>query len=142
MIIGNVGKDPEIRNAGSSKVANFSVATTERYNDKQGQRQEKTDWHNIVIWGRLAEIVEQYVRKGTKLYLEGKITTRSWDNAEGQKQYRTELVCSQMTMLGGKQDSGFNQDAGGSGFQAQASNAHDTAAPKYDDVPMDDDLPF
>ena len=113
MLIGNLGRDPEIKMTPSGqKVATFSIATTERYTDRNGQKQEKTEWHNIVAWRKLAEIIERYVKKGSSIYIEGKLTTRSWDDPQsGQKRYKTEIVANQMQMLGGRSD-GFNQDSG------------------------------
>ena len=107
MIIGNLGNDPEIKMTPSGqKVASFNVAVTEKYTDKSGQKRESTEWVSIVIWGKLSEVVEKYVKKGSKLYLEGKLKTRSWDDAtSGQKRYKTEVVCNQMTMLGGRSES-------------------------------------
>ena len=101
-LIGNLGQDPEIKSLESGqKVASFSLATSESFKDKDGVKQNKSEWHNIVIWGKLADVVEAYVKKGDKLYLEGKIQTQTWEK-EGVKQYRTNIVCNQMTMLGGK----------------------------------------
>jgi single-strand DNA-binding protein len=97
-LIGRTGKDPEIRTTQNSKVATFSLATTEKYKDK-----EETQWHNIVIWGKLADVVEKYVKKGMLLYVEGKVTYRSYDDKDGNKKYITEIVCHTMTMLSGKE---------------------------------------
>jgi len=114
MLIGHVGKDPEIRMIPSGKsVANFSIATTEKYTDKSGQKVETTEWCNIVIWEPLSKIVEQYVKKGNLLYLEGKIKTRTWDDPDGKKCYATDIVCHSMQMLGGRdQESGAPQTPG------------------------------
>lgn len=101
-LIGNVGKDPEIKRVGDNNVANFSLATSETYKDKSGNKQTNTEWHNITIWGKLADVVEKYVKKGDRLYLEGKISYRSYDDKEGVKRYVTDIVCNSMTMLGGK----------------------------------------
>lgn len=91
-IIGNVGKDPEIRSMQSGdKVASFSIATSEKWKDKSGEQKEKTEWHNIVVFGNLVKVVEQYVSKGSKLYIEGKLQTRSWEQ-NGEKKYTTEIV--------------------------------------------------
>ena len=101
-LIGNLGQDPEIKSLESGqKVASFSLATSESFKDKDGVKQNKSEWHNIVIWGKLADVVEAYVKKGDKLYLEGKIQTQTWEK-DGEKKYRTNIVCNQMTMLGGK----------------------------------------
>lgn len=104
ILIGNVGKDPEIKAVGTSKVANFSLATTENYKNKNGEKVTNTEWHNIVIWGKLADVVESYVKKGAKLVLEGKITTRSYE-VEGVKKYVTDINCNNMTMLGSSNNS-------------------------------------
>ena len=102
-IIGNLGRDPEVRDTPSGqKVANFSIATTERYNDQQGNRQEKTEWHNLVAWGKPAEVIGQYAKKGTAMYIEGSLSTKSWDQ-EGQKKYKTEIVVRNFQFLGGGQ---------------------------------------
>ena len=104
ILIGRLGQDPEIKNVNGTKVANFSIATTESYKDKNGYKVENTEWHNIVIWGGLADVVESYVHKGDQLYLEGKLMTRKWEK-EGVTYSRTEVVCNQMQMLGGKDKS-------------------------------------
>lgn len=107
MVIGNLGRDPETRQAGDSKVSNFSIAVTERYKGRDDTMQEKTEWVNIVFWGRQAEICEQYLRKGSPVYVEGKLETRSWDDKNsGEKKYRTEVRGLVLQMLGSKSDSG------------------------------------
>lgn len=99
-LIGRVGKDPEVRNfEGGNKLATFTLATDESYTDRAGQRQEATEWHNIVLNGRLADIAEKYVRKGSMLYIGGKIKTRSWQDQQGQKHYQTEIVGLQLQLL-------------------------------------------
>lgn len=99
-LIGRVGKDPEVRNfEGGNKLATFTLATDESYTDRSGQRQEATEWHNIVLNGRLADIAEKYVRKGSMLYIGGKIKTRSWQDQQGQKHYQTEIVGLQLQLL-------------------------------------------
>lgn len=111
-IIGNLGKAPEIRMAGDSKVATFPVAVTEKYKDKSGQQKEKTEWVNIVFWGRQAEICEQYLRKGSSVYVEGKLETRSWDDKNtGEKKYKTEVRGQVMQMLGGAKSTPDGGDA-------------------------------
>lgn len=103
ILIGNLGKDPEVRSLeGGAKVANFSLATTEVYKDKSGQRQDQTEWHNIVLWRSLAEVAEKYLKKGTMIYLEGKLRTRSWEDKEGHKRYTTEVVGETFTILSSK----------------------------------------
>lgn len=117
MLIGNVGKDPEVRylegNAGAAgrKVANFTLATSERYKDRSGELRENTEWHNIVVWGQPADVVERFVKKGTQLYIEGRITTRSWTDQSGAKRYTTEIRADSLQLLGrrdGAQDGGYS----------------------------------
>jgi len=105
ILIGNLGRDPEIRQLETGvKVANFSLATTETYKDKGGNRVDQTEWHNIVLWRGLAEIAEKYLHKGSTIYLEGKIRTRSWEDKDKNKRYTTEIVGDNMTMIGSKKD--------------------------------------
>ena len=100
-LIGNLGKDPEIVNLESGKtLAKFSIATNDSYKNAQGEKVTDTQWHNIVAWGKTAEIVEKYVTKGKEVAIEGKLTTRSWEDKEGMKRYITEVVCSELLMLG------------------------------------------
>ena len=100
-LIGNLGKDPEVRAIASGvKVANFSIATTESYTGKDGNKVDKTEWHNIVMWRGLAEVAEKYLKKGSQIYVEGRLQTRSWDDQNGQKRYTTEIVADNMVMLG------------------------------------------
>jgi len=107
ILIGNLGSDPEVKYTPSGvPVANFSLATSETWNDKSGERQEKTEWHRLVIWRKLAEIAGQYLKKGSKIYIEGKLQTRSWDDQNGQKRYTTEVVVNDLQMLDGRGDGG------------------------------------
>ena len=107
IIVGNLGKDPELRyTPQGTAVASFSVATSEKYKDRDGNRQEKTEWHNIIVWRQLAEICGKYLHKGKQVYLEGKIQNRSYEDRDGNKRYITEIVAHQMQMLGTIQDSG------------------------------------
>jgi single-strand DNA-binding protein len=117
ILLGNVGKDPEIRSTGSgTMVANFTLATSDRYQDPQGNWQDRTEWHNLVAFKRTAEIVRDYVKKGSKLYIEGKIQTRSWDDKEsGQKRYRTEIIVNDLSLLSGREE--------GSGGYSRAASA-------------------
>ena len=125
MIIGNLGRDPEVRMTSSGqKVANFSVAVTEKYKD----RREKTEWVNVVFWGRQAEICEQYLRKGSSIYIEGKLQTSSWEDENGQKRYKTELNGHVMQMLGEKSD--FQQK------ESYATSQHNNAPEVEDDLPF------
>lgn len=106
ILIGNLGKDPEVRHLeGGTAVANFTLATSEAYKDKNGQRVEQTEWHNIVVWRALAEVAEKYLKKGSTIYLEGKIRTRSWEDKDKVKRYTTEIVADTFTMLGKKENS-------------------------------------
>jgi single-strand DNA-binding protein len=146
-LLGNVGKDPEIRStAGGMIVASFSLATADRQKDQQGNWQDKTEWHNLVAFSRTAEIVRDYVKKGTQLFIEGKIQTRSWDDKEsGQKKYRTEILINEMSLLGGGQGRGEGAGAGGYSKSSTASFDQRTPAsqPDYADQGItDDDIPF
>jgi len=142
ILIGNLGKDPELRyTPGGSAVVNFPIATNERWKDKDGNPQERTEWHNIVLWGRLAEIANDYLKKGSPVYIEGRLQTRSWDDRDGNKRYTTEIVGTQMQMLGRAEGGGgegrpMGQDEGGS----RKGGAQSGAEKSGDDV--DDDLPF
>ncbi|MBS12577.1 MAG: single-stranded DNA-binding protein [Gemmatimonadetes bacterium] len=124
ILIGNVGSDPELKytNNGAG-VSNFSVATNESWMDKNtNERQERTEWHRIVAWGRLAEICNQYLRKGSKVYIEGRLQTRSWEDQNGQKRYTTEIVAAEMQMLDSREDGaggGYGGGEGGGGYAQQ-----------------------
>ena len=132
MLIGNLGSDPELRFTTSGvQVANFSLATTESWTDKNGERQERAEWHRIVLWRRLAEVAGQYLKKGSKIYIEGKLQTRSWEDQNGQKRYTTEVVANSMEMLDGGQAAVAEVD--------MAYNAREGAAAG---APSDDGLPF
>jgi len=119
IIVGNLGQDPEVRfMPNGSAVANFTVATSESWKDKQtGEQKEKTEWHRIVIYQRLAEIAGEYLKKGSKVYLEGRLQTRKWQNQQGADQYTTEIVANEMQMLDSRGQGGMQQ---GGGFQQQA----------------------
>jgi len=112
ILVGNLGKDPEVKFTPSGvPVAKFSLATNERYKDKAGEWQDRTEWHNIVAWQRLAEIVGEYVKKGSKIYIEGRLQTSSWeDKQSGEKKYRTEIVASDLVLLGGRGEGGGGGD--------------------------------
>lgn len=142
MLIGNVGKDPEVKFLPSgSAVANFTLATSERFKDKSGEFQERTEWHNLVAYQRLAEIIRDYVKKGSKVYVEGRIQTRSWDDQQsGQKRYRTEIVVNDLVLLSGRGD-------GEGGGGARQSGSYDQRTPANDELMhsaeiTDDDIPF
>ena len=118
ILIGNLGKDPEVRHLeGGSTVANFTLATTEVFKDKNGIRQEQTEWHNIVLWRSLAEVAEKFLKKGMQIYVEGKLRTRSWDDKEGNKRYTTEVIAETFTMLGSKK-----QNTEGNALQNPSGN--------------------
>ena len=103
ILVGNLGKDPEVRYLDSGvAVANFSLATTENYKNKQGEKVSQTEWHNIVLWRGLAEVAEKWLKKGSSVYVEGKIRSRKWEDKEGNTRYTTEILADNMTMLGGK----------------------------------------
>jgi len=103
ILIGNLGRDPEVRyTQGGSAVANLNLATNEVWNDKAGQKQERTEWHKVVVWGKQAEIAREYLTKGRQIYVEGSLQTRQWDDKEGQKRYTTEIRCQRFVMLGGR----------------------------------------
>ncbi len=153
-LLGNVGKDPEIRaTAGGMQVASFSLATADRAKDAQGNWADKTEWHNIVCFQRTAEVVRDYVKKGSQILVEGKIQTRSWDDkASGEKKYKTEILCNELTLLGGKaggESSGGSQYSGSSSRASSSSNtaSYDqrpaVSTPDYGDNGItDDDIPF
>lgn len=133
ILVGNLGKDPEVRHLDNGRaVANFPIATSETYKNKQGERVTNTEWHNIVLWTPLAEIAEKFLKKGSQVYIEGKLTTRSWDDQDGNKRYTTEVVGRDLTLLGSRSDGG-SSDGGGNMAESPVSN-----------IPEDDtdDLPF
>lgn len=105
IIVGRLGADPELKTLGSGQaVANFNLATSENWVDRDGQKQERTEWHRIVVWGKLAEICRQYLSKGRQVFVEGKLQTRSWEDQQGQKRYTTEIVASNVQFIGGAND--------------------------------------
>lgn len=107
LIIGNLGKDPEVRHTtGGTAVASFSLATSETFKDKSGEKQEKTEWHNVTLWGRLAEIAAEYLKKGSTAYIEGRLQTRKWQDKDGKDRYTTEIIGERIQMIGGKQPFG------------------------------------
>ena len=141
MLIGNIGKDPEVRvnpNGGRKRVS-FSLATSRRYRDNNGEQKEQTDWHNIVGWGKIADIVEQLgVSKGTTLYVEGRLSNRSWTDQNGQKRYTTEVALDTFQLLTQRGNGQNNGNGYGQGQQRQAYTQHQTQIETDDDV----DLPF
>jgi single-strand DNA-binding protein len=147
ILIGNLGRDPETRySQGGNAVTNFSVATTESWRDRQsGEQQERTEWHNVVCFARLAEIAGEYLRKGSKVYIEGSLRTSSWEQ-DGQKKYRTEIMARDMQMLdsrGGGAPSGFETSTGQGAYSgAQQPQQNENAPTLSDDDNFDDDIPF
>jgi single-strand DNA-binding protein len=148
ILLGNVGKDPEMRSTpGGTLVANFTLATTDRQKDAQGNWQDRTEWHNLVAFTRTAEIIRDYVKKGSKLYVEGKIQTRSWDDKEtGAKRYRTEIIVNDLSLLSGRDETtsaGYSRASSSSGSSAsfdQRPASHDEYAQQTEI--SDDDIPF
>jgi single-strand DNA-binding protein len=152
-LLGNVGKDPEIRTTGGGMtVASFSLATAERAKGADGQWTDKTEWHNLVCFQRTAEIVRDYVKKGSQVFVEGKIQTRSWDDkTSGEKKYKTEILVNELSLLGGRGEGasgGGERSAGGysnrsSSSSSAYSGAASSSAPDYADQQItDDDIPF
>lgn len=152
IFIGNLGRDPEIRYMPSGDaMANFSIACTDSFKDKSGAKQERTEWVRIVMFGKQAEIAGEYLKKGSSVYIEGRMQTRKWTNKEGQDQYTTEIVADRMQMLGGRSgggnsfevmddDMGMGAPAAAAPQRQQAPASRPAAAPSIDD--MDDDIPF
>lgn len=137
ILVGNLGKDPEIRSVNDGrKVASFSLATTETYKNKNGEKVENTEWHNIVYFGAIAEVIEKYLRKGSQIYVEGKIRTRSYDDKEGNKRYITEIVGDQMTMLGSANRSGGSPSAEPAVAAVSESGSFSAASDAADDLPF------
>jgi single-strand DNA-binding protein len=145
ILVGNLGKDPETRYMPSGKaVTNFSIATSESWKDKQtGEQKEQTEWHNIVMYDRLAEIAAEYLRKGSQVYVEGRLRTRKWQDKEGRDRYTTEIIANEMQMLGSRGGAG-----GGMGTESRAeprpaaTTERTGAAPAPARDEFDDDIPF
>lgn len=158
ILVGNLGRDPEVRFMPNGEaVCNFSIATTDSWKDKSGAKQERTEWHNIVMYRKLAEIAGEYLKKGRPVYVEGRLQTRKWQTKEGQDRYTTEIIADQMQMLGGREggssnasyDGGMDQSSAASDYnQAPASQAATpassakaaTSGSGFDD--FEDDIPF
>jgi single-strand DNA-binding protein len=140
ILVGRLGKDPEIKSTPSgTTVAKFTIATDERYTDRAGEKQERTEWHNIVAWSKLAEICGQYLKKGKLVFIEGSLRTDSWDDKEtGQKKYRTEIVAQNMQMLDKRGD---DEGGSGGGYTGSRSKPSSQSAPSSDFV-EDDEVPF
>ncbi len=149
ILVGNLGNDPEVRYANNgAAIANLSIATSESWKDRNtGEQQEKTEWHRVVMFNRLGEIAGEYLRKGSKVYIEGKLQTRKWQDQSGQDRYTTEIVANEMQMLDSRGD---NVSQGGGGYQAAparpaAQNQEASPAPAAQSAPandFDDDIPF
>lgn len=148
LLLGNVGKDPEIRTTpGGMTVATFSLATADRAKDPQGNWTDKTEWHNLVAFQRTAEIVRDYVKKGSQIFVEGKIQTRSWDDKEsGQKKYRTEILINELSLLGGRGEGGSSSASSSSGgYSSSRSSSSPASSPSNDYADQgitDEDIPF
>lgn len=159
ILLGNLGKDPEVKyTPQGTAVAKFSLATTDRYKDKEGNWQDRTEWHNIVAWQRLAEIAGEYLKKGSKVYIEGAIRTNSWDDKQtGEKKYRTEIVANDLVLLSGRGEGGtggsgeegsYNRARGASasGGSNRGGDHMDQRAPEHDfaqnTIITDEDIPF
>ena len=139
MLIGRLGKDPEVRyTQEGTPVANFSLATSEFSTDKGGTRQERTEWHNIVAWNKLADLAKRYLTKGRQVYVEGRLRTREWDDRDGNKRRTTEVVINQMVLLGSRGEGGGETYAAPSA----ARPVSDSEAPAADVEITDDDIPF
>jgi single-strand DNA-binding protein len=144
ILVGNVGRDAEVRYTQSgTAVAGFSLATSESFTDRDGQRQERTEWHNIVVWGRQAEIAGQYVKKGRQLFIEGRLQTRDWVDPQSVKHYRTEIVANRFQLLGRREEGeggggGYSGGGGGGGGGARQGGGNDFGAPAYDDFDVGD----
>ena len=142
IIIGNLGRDPEMRYMPSGDaICNFSLATTDTWKDKNGEKQEKTEWHRISMFGKLAEIAGEYLKKGSQVYVEGRIQTRKWTNKEGQDQYTTEIVADKMQMLGSRSGSGNSFEVVEKPA-ADAGSAKPAAKSGGDFDNFEDDIPF
>jgi single-strand DNA-binding protein len=144
ILIGNLGQDPEIRTTGGGqRVAQFSLATSRSWTDKAGQQQEKTEWHRVVAWGKLVDVVERFLKKGERVYVEGEIQYRQYEDKDGVTKYSTEINCREMMMLGGREGGGGGGGGGGGARTAAAGAAKggydDYQAPPFEE---DDDLPF
>jgi len=137
ILIGRLGKDPELKyTPGGKAVASFTIATNERWTSQDGQKQERTTWHNIIAWGKQAEVINEYCRKGSQIYIEGRIDNRSYDDKEGNKRYISEVVVQNFQFLGSR------ADAGGSGSKYTPESSQEAVVPPAGEASEDDDLPF
>ena len=142
ILIGNLGKDPEVKyTPQGTAVATVSVATNERYKDKSGEWKDRTEWHNVVLWQRLAEIAGEYLKKGRTVYIEGRLQTRSWEDKQGQKRYTTEIVAQDLVLLGGRPEGaseggGKSRGAAAGGFDQRVPEAEPSAEITDEDIPF------
>ena len=144
ILVGNLGRDPEIKyTASGAAIANVTIATTDSWNDKQtGEKVEKTEWHRVVAFQRLAEIMGEYLKKGSQVYIEGRLQTRKWQDQNGQDRWTTEIVANDMQMLGGRAgEAGVQPQGGGGGFRKPPAQQQ-AAQPVSDNDFADDDIPF
>jgi single-strand DNA-binding protein len=150
ILVGRLGRDPETRyTSGGQAVCNFTLATDETYKDRNGERQKRTEWHRIVVWGKQAEIAQQYLHKGSLIFVEGRIQTRQWDDREGQKRTTVEIVASNFRMLGGRSEGGAMAAGASAGAGAGAGDMEPQAAASgagAEEMPSteisDEDIPF
>jgi single-strand DNA-binding protein len=145
ILVGNLGRDAELRyTPGGAAVATLNLATTEVWNDRSNQRQEKTEWHRVVLWGKQAESLQEYLTKGKQIYVEGRLQTRQWDDKDGNKRYTTEIKCDRVTLLGG--GGGRGGAGGGSEAYGGRSSGGSGGGGHMDEPPVepitDDDIPF
>jgi single-strand DNA-binding protein len=143
ILVGNLGRDAELRyTPGGAAVATLNLATTEVWNDRNNQRQEKTEWHRVVLWGKPAESLQEYLTKGKQIYVEGRLQTRQWDDKDGNKRYTTEIKADRVTLLGGGSGGGGGRSGGG-GMDRGASQGPSGGPDEPPMEPMtDDDIPF
>jgi single-strand DNA-binding protein len=148
-LIGNLGKDPEVKyTPQGTPVAKLTIATNERFKDKNGEWQDRTEWHNVVLWQRLAEIAGEYLKKGSKVYIEGRLQTRSWDDKQtNQKKYMTEVVASDLILLGGRGEGGSDTGSSRGAAAGAGNNGFDQRTPDHEPAAAsgpitDEDIPF
>ena len=144
ILVGNLGRDAELRyTPGGAAVATLNLATTEVWNDRNNQKQEKTEWHRVVLWGKQAESLQEYLTKGKQIYVEGRLQTRQWDDKDGNKRYTTEIKCDRVTLLGG---GGGGRGGGGGGSDSYGGGRSGGGGGQMDEPPVepitDDDIPF
>ena len=143
ILVGNLGRDPETRyTAGGDPITNVSIATTDTWKDKNGEKQEKTEWHRVAFFGKLAEIAGEYLKKGSQVYVEGRLQTRKWQDKDGQDKYTTEIVADRMQMLGSRAGSGGSSGEPPAERERATSGAKTSATAKKNVDDLDDDIPF